>query len=647
MNKKGFMLFETLVASTFILGTLIFLYIQFLSIERSYETSFRYNTITGLYNAKTLSTYLENDGYALYDYELSTDSTIGYLQINNCQKSRGTLCNKIIKNIDAKNVLFVGNNISILQSNLSTSNYDKTIFNEEFKKFILSLETVEKDGRSRLVIEYNDNTFASVAIGISKADEDKVDFIVNHYQMNIDGTTYTLKESNNYSWFNGYDYATKANTYTGFKTPSNKTVTASDGLVVNYYYERNKYSITVEKGDNIENIYGSGSYYHGATVNLSATPSVGYHINDWSGDFNTNSFTMPTRNINLKVNAAADTNTKYTVLHYQMNLDGKTYTLVNKQTPTGTTDTLVSPSVRTYTGFTSPSKKSATISGDGSTVIEYYYIRNKYMLTVSKKNGIASVTGAGQYFYGASVNVGYTLTTGYHFTGWTGSNTTSTFTMPATNVYMTANAAINTYTIIYDANGGTVDISSKSVTHGDTYGELPTLSRTGYIFLGWFTDVTAGTQISATDSVTSDITIYAHWQATNIVVVKGSNGPNYYAGASQSGYLTTTSYDSQFVINNSSSVTIQVSGTYRIELWEQFNGFYNGGTTYVFANGSKRITGSQPNTGDRYDSVYWDENQFWYGYVDVYLPAGSEVYGYYQVGAWAGGQCIYSLTLVG
>lgn len=161
-NNKGFMLLETLVVSTFILGTLIFLYIQFSAVKRTYDVSFRYNTIPGLYNAKTLSSYLSEYGYSSIDSKLS-ESTNGYVNITSCIYS-GTLCNKIIENIDAKTVLYVGNNISVLKNNLSTSNYDTNIFNEEFKKYILQLNTTEANGKNRLIIEYNDNTFATVSI---------------------------------------------------------------------------------------------------------------------------------------------------------------------------------------------------------------------------------------------------------------------------------------------------------------------------------------------------------------------------------------------------------------------------------------------------------------------------------------------------
>ena len=42
------------------------------------------------------------------------------------------------------------------------------------------------------------------------------------------------------------------------------------------------------------------------------------------------------------------------------------------------------------------------------------------------------------------------------------------------------------YTVTFDPNGGTVSPMSKTVTNGSTYGSLPTPTRTGYIFDGWY-----------------------------------------------------------------------------------------------------------------------------------------------------------------
>ena len=74
---------------------------------------------------------------------------------------------------------------------------------------------------------------------------------------------------------------------------------------------------------------------------------------------------------------------------------------------------------------------------------------HKYTLTVSRRNGIASVTGTGQYEAGTNVTVTATVSSGYEFTGWTSSNTSLvpdssnvsyTFRMPAANITLTASA---------------------------------------------------------------------------------------------------------------------------------------------------------------------------------------------------------------
>lgn len=74
-------------------------------------------------------------------------------------------------------------------------------------------------------------------------------------------------------------------------------------------------------------------------------------------------------------------------------------------------------------------------------------------------------------------------------------------------------------TISFDANNGTVSPTSKTVTQEysggtNTYGDLPTPTRDGYDFDGWYTASTGGTEVtssSSTYSLTADQTLYAHW----------------------------------------------------------------------------------------------------------------------------------------
>lgn len=109
--------------------------------------------------------------------------------------------------------------------------------------------------------------------------------------------------------------------------------------------------------------------------------------------------------------------------------------------------------------------------------------------------------------------------TGYTFTGWTGSNgsvaqTSVSISSGSTgNKSYTANWSVNTYTLTFDPNGAFVNPSSKKVQYGQSYGTLPTPSKAGYIFQGWYTSKAGGTKVDANTKMgASNTTIYAHWQ---------------------------------------------------------------------------------------------------------------------------------------
>ena len=79
------------------------------------------------------------------------------------------------------------------------------------------------------------------------------------------------------------------------------------------------------------------------------------------------------------------------------------------------------------------------------------------------------------------------------------------------------------YTLTFNANGGTVSEGSRRVTYGAVYGTLPTPSRSGYTFNGWFTAASGGSQVSSgTKMGASNVTIYAQWKANNMSLMDGA-----------------------------------------------------------------------------------------------------------------------------
>lgn len=67
-------------------------------------------------------------------------------------------------------------------------------------------------------------------------------------------------------------------------------------------------------------------------------------------------------------------------------------------------------------------------------------------------------------------------------------------------------------TITFDANGGYCSTGSKTVNRGEAIGELPTATRDGYDFVGWFSTTMGNHEVFVpSDTLSSDITLYAHW----------------------------------------------------------------------------------------------------------------------------------------
>lgn len=102
-------------------------------------------------------------------------------------------------------------------------------------------------------------------------------------------------------------------------------------------------------------------------------------------------------------------------------------------------------------------------------------------------------------------------------------NSTTESSVPLKNTDDLYNTTVNVY---FDANGGNVQLSSIRVIFGSPYNELPTPSRTGYTFAGWFTSQNGGQQISSYDIVntSSNHTLYAHWNANVFTLTLNANG---------------------------------------------------------------------------------------------------------------------------
>lgn len=140
--------------------------------------------------------------------------------------------------------------------------------------------------------------------------------------------------------------------------------------------------------------------------------------------------------------------------------------------------------------------------------------------TANSTGGTASVNKS-SVEYGGSAIWTATPSTGYNFSKWSNGSTINPMTVSriTANTHITPVFVLKSYTVTWNPNGGTVDPMSTTKTHGSTLGTLPTPIRAAdaqytYTFKGWFTATTGGTQISASTTVTGNVTYYAQWTAT-------------------------------------------------------------------------------------------------------------------------------------
>ena len=194
---------------------------------------------------------------------------------------------------------------------------------------------------------------------------------------------------------------------------------------------------------------------------------------------------MPAYNMTLTLTGVLD-EAVYTVHHWKQKTTGiasdhddKNYELAETETKKAQIGSKVTPAVKTYTGFDSPKTQTKAVTADGKMVIDYYYERHLYNVTLNARTGIEKTTGGGSYRYGQSVTIDAAVKEGYHWLNWKGNYKGGpggeqtvdakkfVFTMPAGNVTMTANAEANKYTIHFDPNGGFGHIDDIEATYDE------------------------------------------------------------------------------------------------------------------------------------------------------------------------------------
>ena len=327
------------------------------------------------------------------------------------------------------------------------------------------------------------------------------------------------------------DPAREGYTFAGWEPALPATMPAED-LNLTAKWETIEYAITYDLGGGVNDANNPISYnIETADITLAVATKEGYTFAGWwdaasDGNQVTSISKGSTGDKTLYARWTPNTDTAYTVVHYQQDVSGEGYTLKDTDNLTGTTDTEATATAKPYTGFTENTThesrvSSGTIKPDGSLVLRLYYDRNTFTVSFNSNGGsaISDITGVR---YEATIPAPTAPDkTGYTFGGWfkdealeNAWNFESDRVTENTTLY--AKWTINTYTVTFDSNGGNTEAnpSSKTATHGGNVGTLPTApTKVGHTFAGWNTQADGnGTAFTVATPVTDNITVYAQWK---------------------------------------------------------------------------------------------------------------------------------------
>lgn len=127
--------------------------------------------------------------------------------------------------------------------------------------------------------------------------------------------------------------------------------------------------------------------------------------------------------------------------------------------------------------------------------------------------------------------------------------------------------------VIYDANGGTRDVSAQGYDCNLAAEPLSVPTYEGYTFVGWYTSATGGTRVTVLDEHTAGMTLYAHWEKTqnsadtsaNIQVTVTEKAVNVRTGPGVSYSICSGAFEGQ---------TLKITGITTVDglRWGKFDG---------------------------------------------------------------------------
>ena len=210
--------------------------------------------------------------------------------------------------------------------------------------------------------------------------------------------------------------------------------------------------------------------------------------------------------------------------------------------------------------------------------------------------------------YGSLLQLYYDMSVeGYHLVSWNVTSDatvtisdTGEFTMPAAEVIIQPTIEVDTYTVIFNANGGSGTKSSETFTYDDYSYQIPEntfFSRTGYKFIGWSDSQTGSVIYDDEDYIYADgnwedgeeITLYAVWSAIDYILTVTANQNGSITSVTKGGTtnITSAATGSGATVNYNDSIAIVAAANtgYHFDGWTVTDG------SVTLANSSAASTG--------------------------------------------------------
>ena len=240
---------------------------------------------------------------------------------------------------------------------------------------------------------------------------------VRHYQQSIGNSEqYDLAETETVTAKTGEHLTLAVKAYEGFTAPkpvSYDVVDDGEVTYVDYKYTRDRHQVTIH--------YNNGN--DSETKELAYGEKweekpyrAGYVFAGWYTDAEFKKAfdgVVPARDITLYAKWDVQS-VNYTIKHCLQNANDDGYSLGAQENFNADTDTVVTPEVKNFDGFTAPKKQQVTVEGDGRTTVIYRYTRNVHTLTLKNYDGKTDKTVEARY----EMSIPKPTRAGYAFAGW-------------------------------------------------------------------------------------------------------------------------------------------------------------------------------------------------------------------------------------